>query len=231
MKSILSEPCVQWEHGEARYQAAAHRSIELDGRVVPQYAWILPKCGNSLCIESTHLEIQTAVRLAYPSGVCIYCGRSGWTKDHMYPRDWTGDARRRFTVTVPACGTCNSLIGDTLTWSITERRAVCKLRMRRKFAKHLRIRDWTAEEIEEFEGRLRDEVIRGLEAKKTIMAMLAFPSDPHYDLRALQKSGIENPYLMGILLEDRDIDRERIQAIANVPSLYSRLDDDGITSV
>lgn len=200
-------PCNEITGDIKRHQDKATEALYIEGREVSRYSWIIVQCGNPRCIEVTHLTVQAPVTLAYPWGICIYCGRSAATKDHLMPRRWTGDAKRRFVVTVPACGTCNSVLSDTLTWSITERRALCHARLRRKFKKILGAPDRTPEEIDEFEGSLREFVIEQAEKKIAVQEMLRWPTDPGYDERAFAASGIEDPYAIGLILpDDEDLD-------------------------
>ena len=205
MKPTLESPCIEWGGSESRYQQAAAKSLAVEGADPSPYAWITPKCGNAKCIEPDHLTVHKPVRLAYPYGVCIYCGRPGWTKDHLFPRRWTGDALRKFTAVVPACGTCNSLLGDTLTWSITERRMICHARLRKHYRKTLRTKDFSAGELREFQGTLRAYIKSEMVKKREVLAMLEWPTDPSYDLRALEHSGLEDPYVLGLILAEHDL--------------------------
>lgn len=206
--------CKLWMGDLKFYQREAAYELGLVGRAPNPWDWIWPTCGNSRCIEPEHLRVRGNVRLAYPFGICIYCGRRGSTKDHLLPRDWTGDAKRHFVVTVPACGTCNSLLGRTLTWSITERRAIAHARLRRKYRRILAQIDFTPEQVAEFGPGIRPDIIRGIENKKAVLAMLAFPTDPDYDMRALQKSGLDDPWAMGLILPDDADLRAYVEAVA-----------------
>lgn len=209
MKPTLtsSAPCIEHTGSDKTYQTKAASELILAGHEVAHWAWITPMCDSPRCLEPSHLRVQEPVTLAYPWGVCIYCGRSGYQKDHLLPRRWTGDVKRHFTVTVPSCGTCNSTLSDTLTWSITERRAICHARLRRKYAKCLRSKDFTPAEMDEFGDGLRGYIEEEAEKKKAVLAMLAWPTDPSFDLRALERSGIDNPYAIGLILPDHiDID-------------------------
>lgn len=199
--------CRNWNGNIRHYQREAAHALTMAGREPAPWVWITPACGNTVCIESEHLIAQAPVRLAYPSHVCVYCGRRASSRDHLLPRNWSGDARRRFVVTVPACGTCNSLLGDVLTWSITERRAIAHARARKRFAKLLRTVDREEWELEEFGPGLRDYIVDEMAKKAEVLRMLDWPTDPAYDARALQRSGIEDPWAVGLILPD-DADLE-----------------------
>src|SRR5690606_25044928 len=120
--------CVEWSGREKHYQREATIALEGEGVTIRPWDWITPQCGTDTCITPDHLRVTSSKNLAYPAGLCIYCGRRGHTKDHLLPRAWSGSAARAFVVTVPSCGTCNTLLADTLTWSITERRAIAHAR-------------------------------------------------------------------------------------------------------
>jgi hypothetical protein len=198
----MSAPCDLWPGKPNQYQRAAARSLTLEGREPSPWAWITPTCGSELCIEPDHLRVHAPLALAYPHGVCVYCGRSAATRDHLLPRNWSGETKRHFVVTVPACGTCNNLLNDTLTWSITERRALCHQRLRRKFAKVLKTMDHTPAMLDEYGPTLRAYIEDELVKKRAVRQMLAWPGDPTYDPRALERSGIEDPYVLGLILAD-----------------------------
>lgn len=196
------------------YQNFAANILESVGRPQPHWAWVTQNCGNETCLAPEHLIGHAPVSLAYPRGLCIYCGKPGFTRDHLLPRRWSGDAKRHFVVIVPACGTCNTVLNDTLTWSITERRALCHARLRRKYAKILRIPDWSEEELREFGSDMRGYIEDGMAKKQEVLEMLDWPTDPSFDARALGHSGIENPYTIGLLIEEDDELRKWARRVA-----------------
>jgi 5-methylcytosine-specific restriction endonuclease McrA len=195
-------PCDVWAGRVKNYQAAAARSLTLEGREPSPWSWITTTCGGELCIEPDHLVAHAPRTLAYPRGLCIYCGRTGGSRDHLLPRNWSGETKRHFVVTVPACGTCNSVLSDTLTWSITERRTLCHQRLHRKYAKVLKTMGHTPAMLDEYGPTLRAYVMDELAKKRAVLQMLAWPVDPTYDARALELSGIEDPYVLGLILAE-----------------------------
>lgn len=207
-KSVDPDACIPFEGREHRYQAEAARAYYVETAMVPAtWEWITTTCKTKACLNTDHLKFSGPRRLAYLAHQCIYCGRSAFTQDHLLPRHQTGDAKRAFVATVPACGTCNSVINDTLTWSITERRAICHARLRRKYKRVLAHIEYGATDLREFGPTLRKAVIEGMEQKAAVMAMLAWPFEKDYDLRACEKSGIENPYAIGLLIDDKEAQR------------------------
>jgi len=191
--------CIPYVGRDADYQNTAAVRLAEAGRMPGHIAWIIPTCASAECLNTDHLEVHDPVRLSYPRGLCIYCGRSAGTKDHLVPRGWSGEARRKFVAVVPACGTCNSVLSDTLTWSITERRDLCHRRLKKRFRKVLATLDFTKQELAEYGVMLREYLEEETLKKAEVQRMLEWPIDPVFDLRWLQKSGIEDPYAIGLL--------------------------------
>ena len=202
-------PCIIWQGDEKKYQTEAAVALIDVGREPSHFAWITPTCGTLHCIEPEHLKVQAPVKLAYPYGLCIYCGRSGWTKDHLLPRHWSGDVRRHWVAIVPACGLCNRLLSDTLTWAITERRAICYARLRKHYRKVFKTKMFTREELDEFGPTLRPYIEAEMEKRQAVERIFDWPTDPAFDERALEHSGIEDPYAIGLILPD-DADLEEM---------------------
>lgn len=211
---VNEKPCKDWDGDPREYQRTAAGIFYVEGHDLDPWDWITPLCDNPRCIEPEHLAVQANVKLRYPHDICIYCGRPGFTKDHLLPSNWTGDARRHYVVTVPACGTCNTLLRDTLTWSITERRALAHERLRHHYRKVFRTVDRTPDELNEYGPILRAVIVDGMERKAEVLRMLAWPEDPAYDLRALAHSGIEDPYATGLLIPEDDELEAHIRAVA-----------------
>lgn len=175
------------------YQLQARESVQgFTGEHVPplhRFAWT---CETNWCLTVEHLEEHQPKRLNYPSNVCIYCGLPGYTKDHLVPRPWSGDAERKFVATVPACGECNSMIGDTVAPTIRERREIAHQRIERKYRKFLNMPE---HDLSEYGPSLRAFLEQSLRTRDYIRERLAWPSDPFYDARALETSDLEcDPY-------------------------------------
>ena len=191
-------PCSIWRGKPDVYQEQAGLALLEAGRKFFPWCWVVPTCGN-FCLSVAHLTIEYPQRLSYPRHVCVYCGLRAFTRDHLLPRGWTGDTVRNSVLTVPACGECNSLIGSVALYSITERREFAHTQLRRKHAKVLRRVEYSRDDLREFGPGLRPGIIDGLVEKHRLGRRLRWPIDAAYDLRALQRSGIEDPYAFGIL--------------------------------
>ena len=198
MKSEEEKPCLLWRGKPEHYQEQAAIAAVEGGITIMPWCWMESRCGE-LCIEPTHLLVHRPQSLEYPYGICIYCGGPGWTKDHLLPIGTTGAALRRHIITVPACGECNSLIGAAHAPSITERRAIAKAKLRKKHWKKITAYEYTDEEIDEFGPGLRPTLIRARQDRSATLERLSWPDDITYDLRYLGKSGIEDPYALGLL--------------------------------
>ena len=98
---------------------------------------------------------------------CIYCGMPADFIDHIPPRHM----RRQFIELnlsfwqereVPACRECNSVLGCRPLLTIGERRTYVKDKLRKRYAKYLRIPNWTQEELGEFGNDLRRMIQRNM---------------------------------------------------------------------
>ena len=184
------------------YQEQARFAFEKasDAELQP-YAWIRSTCGNQ-CIEPGHLIAHQPVKIDYPPGVCIYCGFPAGTKDHLIPRPWSGDTRRSLVAVVPACGECNSRIGAKGSCNIDERRKIAHDSIRKASRELLAAPEWTEGELAEYGPSLRSHLEARGRQRQAIVARLAWPEDPFYDIRAWQKSGIDDPVSIGVLNVD-----------------------------
>lgn len=207
--------CNPWNGKPEEYQIEAYEALIYAGSKPSHWAWITPMCGTETCINPEHLICNEPVHLKYPSHVCIYCGRPADTVDHLLPNGYTGTATRRYTAVVPACRWCNSSLGSRVTWSITERREMVNEMIRRKYKTVLRTNDFTKAELHEFGPSLRMDIEASLRAKKQVQEMLDWPVDPAYDLRALELSGIENGYAIGLLVHSDLALRHKVRSRLN----------------
>lgn len=192
------DACSIWQGNPVHYQEQAALVLLEHGVQFYPWSWVTTTCDEH-CLTRAHLELNVPRRLRYPRGVCVYCGQRGSTRDHLIPRGISGQSQRKSVLTVPACGECNSLIGAATLFSITERREFAQAKLRKKRAKVLRRVEYTRAELAEFGPGLRPAIIDGLIEKHHLARRLHWPLDPSFDLRALQRSGIEDPYAFGLL--------------------------------
>ena len=187
------------------YQEAASQAHWVEtGLPGQKWRWITTTCATEHCLTVDHMVLNEPIKLSYPAYVCIYCGQAGGTRDHLMPKHFTGKAARTSVITVPCCSNCNNLLSDTLTESITERRELAHLRIRRRNKRTLNQPELTPAEMRQFGHNLRTYIKDARTKKDILLDRLAWPHDENYDLRACQKSGIDDPYAIGLLLSSRE---------------------------
>ena len=194
--------CKPWQGRTNAYQRAAHERFAAadNAHSISPWSWIATECGTPTCMIVGHMRVHSPVRIAYEPGVCVYCGVPAGTMDHLLPRAWTGDSGQRASVAlVPACGNCNSRISDAFAISVTERRRIAHASIRKTHAGLLAVPDRKAWELKEYGHAMRTVITINIQKRIYVRARLAWPNDPHYDLRAFQKSGIERPEELGLI--------------------------------
>lgn len=196
----MRNKCVKFEGKPVHYQdEAAGRYVHVWQSPLGAYAHVHTTCETHYCLNVDHMQVTRPKKLAYPHGVCVYCGQTGSTRDHLEPVTWTGEAARRFVVTVPACGECNSMIGDSFAPTVPARRAIAHAGIRKKYKRILNRVSYTADELDEFEGMLREAVIDGMAERTYVLSRLVWPDDEGYDVRALDKSELDSGSLSELL--------------------------------
>lgn len=194
--------CKPWEGRPSEYQGEAKVVIASRigaGREVP-WIYVSPLCGTKLCLERSHIRAFRARRIAYPDGVCTYCGMPGYTKDHLLPVTLTGEAARKFVAVVPACSECNNAINDRGGSRIHERRELAHTYLKKRYRRLLATgKRWTPTELAELGPNLRSKVKESLTRAEVARHRIEWPWDPEYDKRAFEKSGFEDPIGMELL--------------------------------
>lgn len=117
---------------------------------------------------------------------CVYCGLPADSVDHVIPRAYVSQIRdtiapldktlKAFGETVPACIQCNSILGASALFTMTERRSLVKERLRKKYKRLLAAPDWTHQELNDLDGTLRTHVIALQAAKDVVRARIRWPS-------------------------------------------------------
>lgn len=195
-------PCRPWLGRGSEYQFAARDVLANRLQAGPELPWlyIVPVCETKRCLQELHLRFYRAQKIAYPTGVCVYCGMAAWTKDHLLPVTMTGETLRKFVAVVPACGECNFAIGDRVGHRITERREEAHRVLRKKHRKTLELgKRWPPSELDELGPNLRARIEAGIAKRLVLLDRLSWPHDPEYDKRAFQKSGFDDPIGMDLL--------------------------------
>lgn len=106
---------------------------------------------------------------------CIYCGDTATCRDHVPPKKWLRLFARFNTyvtkdrVVVPACTSCNAMLGGLPLFTIQERRAHVRTRLWQKFRKLLEAPGWKDAELAELGPGLRRYVKGRLQQKAHII--------------------------------------------------------------
>lgn len=201
MEETLEPICKPYPGRPGKYQIeVCELWMHYHDDTLPHLAYLAPECGTELCTEVEHLQIIPVHNIPYPRLVCVYCGQSGYTRDHILPVTWTGEAARRGVVTVPACGECNSAIGDAYAPSITMRRRIAHKFIAKRYRKTIRMILPTPEELDEYGPGLRSYIEHSLVERELILDRLAWPPGG-YDERACSKAGID-PWEAGLIHDE-----------------------------
>lgn len=59
--------------------------------------------------------------------------------------------------------------------------------------------DFTPEDLRTYGPTLRKYLKSEMQRKRDVLALFEWPTDPNYDMRALQRSGIDDPVSAGLL--------------------------------
>lgn len=189
----------RWLGNPRQYQLEAQRLYALDhDHAIPPWSWITTDCDVDQCLDTGCMVLHQPRTIRYPYGVCAYCGDGAGTKDHLLPRPLTGDALRQLVAVVPACGNCNSRIGDLPSPNVSERRRKAQLSIERTCRNLLLRPIKTEEDLRLLGPGLRTVAVKNNRLAAAAKERLGWPSDPFYDLRAFQRSGIEDPVALGL---------------------------------
>lgn len=195
----VSAECEPWGGAPHEYQRAAQQSFQDEGHTIMPWTWITPTCGTHFCLLTDHLIAHSPRTIAYPEGICVYCGQRGGARDHLIPKTWSGDTTRSWVATVPACTQCNSAIGDAPEFSIAKRREIAQEHIEKRYRKVLNRREFSPSELRQMGPILKASIRRGLLERDEVLRRLRWPEDLDYDERAFHKSGIPDPSSLGLL--------------------------------
>ena len=135
--------------------------------------------GNARDFCSSACRVQHDPDIEYRTP-CVYCGLAANSVEHVPPKSARAaiidcDLSHQYPqLTVMACIECNSILGASSLWTITERKNEVKRRLRRKYAKILSIPDWTPEELSEFDpaSTMHRYILQGIAARDLLRARL-----------------------------------------------------------
>ena len=129
----------------------------------PTRAW------HKFCSHACREDATRNERLA--DYVCVYCGLLGDSIDHVPPLS----VRRRLVelglgprypcVEVRACRECNSALGSRPYWTVALRTQFIKRWLKRRYAKYLKIPNWSDRDLAQMVPHMQDYVLNGLAVK------------------------------------------------------------------
>jgi hypothetical protein len=120
----------------------------------------------------------------YPGGVCVYCGETADSVDHLLPRGFTGDADRLRVPVVPACRECNSLLGDVYMPDIFDRRDYVHNKLKNKYKKYQNVMHWGESDLKAFGRQMRSMIVKQMREGDRLRARLSWPNKNNYDYDA-----------------------------------------------
>jgi hypothetical protein len=100
---------------------------------------------------------------------CVYCGSVADSEEHFPPKSWGNHG-----VLLPACRECNSFAIDWFPTDFRKRVDLVKGKLRKRYARDLRISGWTAEELEDLSSSMKKDIAECLKRKKIAQERLAW---------------------------------------------------------
>lgn len=98
--------------------------------------------------------------------ICFYCGAPADTIDHCPPLSIVDTYLHYDRVLLRCCSLCNSLLSHRVLLTPLARCEYLKERYSKRWRKDIEMPYWADDEIEELEGELKREVIKGMKRKE-----------------------------------------------------------------
>lgn len=103
---------------------------------------------------------------------CAYCGDPADTLDHVVPRSYDDTASFGRDKCVPACATCNTMLGNVFFHTVGERAAYLVRGYRWRYRKVLRSVAWDDDELAELGYALRKSVTASIKIKHDVVSKI-----------------------------------------------------------
>lgn len=116
---------------------------------------------------------------------CVYCGANEEVREHVVPWSWnhSGSRIRQNTRnkkdrngTVPCCKECNNLASDKVFATIEEKREYISERLEKRYKNILKLPDWSEDELNELDVKLKNHTKLKLLAKQWITNRISYPN-------------------------------------------------------
>lgn len=126
---------------------------------------------------------------------CTYCGEAADTMDHVPPISRVDDYRalnmkHELYLKVACCKSCNSRLGNSLQNTLLDRISVAKSFLEKKYKKELKVAVFTKDELKEFSGTLKRDIIRAMERREYLLDLLDYSGGEQTFIDFLEKMEI-----------------------------------------
>lgn len=104
--------------------------------------------------------------------VCFYCNSPADGKDHVPPLALVDHYPDNDRLLVRCCALCNNLLSKRMLLTMFQRCEFLRDKYLRRWKKDLDMPHWDEDEIDELQGQLKREVIKGLKRKERAIAVI-----------------------------------------------------------
>jgi len=135
------------------------------------------------------MAMECHYKWLFKGGKCYYCGDLADTKDHVPPvsaaysfgADYFTEKKIPL-LKVPACRSCNLLLGSLPYWTLGSRVKYLYERIQKKYHKILASEEWDDEELEELGYNLKNYIETHQNFHSWLERRLEFMEDCFYDI-------------------------------------------------
>ena len=118
------------------------------------------------------------------------------SEEHFPPKSWCD-----YGVLLPACRECNSLAINLFPNDFWKRVELVKEKLRKRYARELRISNWTSEELEGLSPSMKRDIAKCLKNKKVVQERLAWSVPRYLKFIATDKCSVQALADLGITMK------------------------------
>lgn len=115
---------------------------------------VCSSCRYFASVRNDRRTLSGAIEFLRSRSLCAYCGEAATDVEHVVPR-----SSKLPTYTVPACKECNGIAGAIVFPSFLAKLNFIQKRIRVRYAKVLKVPEWTDDEIEEMGYAMQQQII------------------------------------------------------------------------
>lgn len=125
--------------------------------------------------RKSHVKLAGLYKRISTNGLCAYCGLYATTLDHFVPVSVAAYVivNPKDKVLIPSCSECNGLAGSKLFKSVGAKRRYIRQRLRKRYARLLKMPDWADEELEKLGWTLRKSIEVALRQRDQVRQRLS----------------------------------------------------------